>query len=160
VRRVGLIVVVCVVAGCAAAARDTGSADTTRESVKACAADNDPLTVARSFVVAAEAGDQAAIERCMYPAEPLGSDLIAIVASGGWLLDQVRAVQKNSALKVGPNTVGFDFTQPPQPRGTVVDSDGQSHSLGPDHQSGLQIAVTLEPDGLRYVTDVLAYASS
>lgn len=182
--RVGLMVLVCVSAGCTSGAHDASSAVTSRPSVlpaatssnatsavtvtsaptptttKACSADNDPLTAAKTFVVAAETGDQATIARCTYPAARLSSDLIAVVASGGWTLDQVRPVQKDSTLKVGPNAVGFDFPQPPQSRGMVIDSDGQSHSLGPDHQSGLQIAVTLEPDGLRYVTDVLVYASS
>ena len=116
--------------------------------------------MAKTFVVAAEAGDQVTIERCTYPSARLSLDLIAIAASGGLLLDQVRPVQKNSLLKVGPIGVGFDFPGPPQSRGTLVDSGGQSHSLGPEYQSGVQIAVTLESDGLRYVTDVLVYASS
>jgi len=174
----------CVCAGCTSGAQDSRSAVTAaRTSVsaasssdatsaaavnssprqrrtEACSADNDALAVAKTFIVAAESGDQATIARCTYPAARLSSDLIAIVASGGFMLDHVRAVQDTSALKVGPNGVGFDFPQPPQPQGTFVDSDGQSHPLGPDHQSGVLIAVTLEPDGLRYVTDVLAYASS
>jgi hypothetical protein len=168
-RHVGVIVVVCVCIGCIPTARDSSNAvSTSRASVvatpaatvaEACSADNDPLTVAKTFVVAAETGDEVTIARCTYPASPLSSDLIAIVASGGWLLDHAGPVQANSKLKVGPAGAGFDFPAPPQSRGTYIDGQGQSVSLGPDFASGVQIAVTLEPDGRRYVTDVLGYAS-
>ena len=114
---------------------------------------------ARTFVVAAETGDQATIARCTYSEAPLRPELISIVASGGWLLDQSRPVRENSSLRLGPAAVGFDFPLPPQPRGTYIDGDGESVSLGAPFQGGLMIAVTLEPDGLRYVTDVLGYGS-
>ncbi len=128
-------------------------------SADACAADNDPLTIARTFIVAAETGDQPTIARCTYPEAPLSPDLISIVASGGWLLDQARPVRENSSLRLGATAVGFDFPLPPQPRGTYIDGDGESVSLGAPYQGGLMIAVTLERDGLRYVTDVLGYGS-
>lgn len=133
--------------------------DPTGPSTKACVLDNDPLNVAKTFILAAETSDQATIARCTYPAAGLSSDLVAIAASGGWMFDHVRPVQRTSKLKVGPDSVGFDFPAPPQSRGTFIDSAGQSQSLGADFQSGVQIAVTLEPDGLRYVTDILGYAS-
>lgn len=180
--RVGWVILVCVCAGCSSAGPDSGSAVTTTLSARpastssdatsaapttgplasstaACSADNDPLAVAKTFIVAAETNDQATITRCTYPAARLSSDLIEIVASGELILDQVRPIQENSLLKVGPDGVGFDFPAPPQSRGTFVGLDGQPQSAGPDHQGGVQIAVTLEPDGLRYVTDVLGYAS-
>jgi hypothetical protein len=180
--RFGLMILMCVCAGCSSTARDLGTDATTLVSVVpatappeaspvvpatdpsepstgACSPDNDPLSVAKTFILAAETSDQATIARCIYPAAGLGSDLIAIAASGGWMLDQVRPVQRNSKLKVGPDSVGFDFPAPPQSRGTFIDSAGQSQALGPDFQSGVQIAVTLEPNGLRYVTDILGYAS-
>lgn len=96
--------------------------------------------------------------RCTYPEAPLSPDLISIVASGGWLLDQAQPVRENSSLRLGRMAVGFDFPLPPQPRGTYIDGDGESVSLGPPYQGGLLIAVTLEP-GLRYVTDILGYGS-
>lgn len=177
-RRVGLMVLLLACAGCTSTAGDTAGAVTTPHvspsdqtvttprtrplptSIPgACSADNDPLAVAKTFIVAAESDDQATIARCTYPATRLSPDLISIVASGGWLLDQVRAVPENASLRLVPGAVGFDFPEPPQPRGTYIDGQGQSVSLGPDYQSGLLIAVTLEPDGLRYVTDLLAYGS-
>lgn len=163
---------------CTSGAAGTGSAVTTSPAARppnsseavsaasgspvppgACAADNDPLTVAKTFVVAAEAGDQVTIARCTYPTAPLGADLVSIAASGGLLLDQVQPVRENSRLKVGPNTVGFEFSYPPQPRNTIIGPDGQPRSAGDDYQSGVAIAVTLEPDGRRYVTDILGFAS-
>ena len=131
--RVSLIVLMCVCAGCNARAHDAGSSVTTRPSVlpavtsstattavtetsapvppmsEACAANNDPLAVATTFVVAAEAGDQTTITHCTFPGAPLSSDLIAAVASGEWILDQVRPVRSDSVLKLGSNAVGFDF---------------------------------------------------
>ena len=177
-RGVGVIILLCTCTGCSSTARDTEAVLATpaansldrservpvtgplsTSSTQACSTNNDSLTVAKMFVVAAESGDQATIARCTYPAARLASDLISIVASGGWLLDQVRRVPKNSSLRLGPGAVGFDFPAPPQSRGTYIDGQGQSVSLGPDYQSGVMIAVTLEPDGLRYVTDVLGYGS-
>lgn len=177
-RRVGLIILLCVCTSCTSTARDTDGALTTPptnsldstetapvsrplpiSTTEACSANNDPLAIAKTFVVAAESGDQATIARCTYPAARLKPDLISIVAAGGWLLDQARPVPENSSLRLGPGAVGFAFPNPPQSRGTYIDGQGQSVSLGPDYQSGVMIAVTLEPDGLRYVTDVLAYGS-
>jgi hypothetical protein len=178
-RRVCLIILLCVGTGCTSTAHDSDGAVTTApansldrtetvaatrqlpvSTAEACSTDNDALAVAKTFIVAAESGDQTTIVRCTYSVSPLNPDLISIVASGGWLLDQVRPVPGNSSLRLGPGAVGFAFPNSPQSRGTYIDGQGQSVSFGPDYQSGVMIAVTLEPDGLRYVTDVLGYGSA
>ncbi|MCU1396643.1 MAG: hypothetical protein JWM34_5071 [Ilumatobacteraceae bacterium] len=41
----------------------------------------------------------------------------------------------------------------------MTGGDGQPISLGPDLEGGMQIAVTKEPDGRWYVTDLLFYTS-
>jgi hypothetical protein len=175
--RIGLLIVALMCVSCSSETSGTESAATTPSpstapssstastiataplATDACAADNDPLTVAKTFIVAAETGDEATIARCIYPTAPLSADLISIVASGGFLLDQVQPARPESLLKVGPSAVGFDFPLPPQPRGTILDADGQPRSAGDDYASGVLIAVTLEPNGLRYVTDILGYSS-
>ena len=89
----------------------------------------------------------------------MSSSDISTAATGGWLLDQVLPLQKNAVLPLRPNSVGYNFPSPPASRGTVVDSSGASRSLGPDHQGGIDVAVTRESDGRYYVTALLSYSS-
>lgn len=124
-----------------------------------CDATNDPLAVAKAFLVAAEADDQQALAHCASRRTPLTPNDISVAASGGWLLDHERPIQENAVLPLGPTSIGYNFSSPPVPRGTYVDSGGVSRRIEPDYQGGIDVAVTKESDGLYYVTAVLGYIS-
>ena len=122
----------------------------------ACMSTDDALITAKKFVRAAEAHDTAGIVRCTYSAALLDRGNISEVEYGGWLLDQVGSVRTDTNLKMGPDTVGFDFPHRLQQR-SFIDANGQPMTV--DLQSGIQIAVTKEPDGRWYVTDILGYVN-
>ena len=138
--------------GCTSAAKSSSSPNQ-------CAPTNDPLAVAKAFLVAAEAHDQTALSHCTSRRTPLSSSDISTASIGPWLLDRVQPLQQGVGLQLGPTAIGYNFPSPPFSRGTVVDSGGVSHPLGPDYQGGIFVAVTRESDGRYYVTAVLGYTS-
>ena len=131
----------------------------TSTTTNQCAATNDPLAVARAFLVAAEEDDQEALSHCTSRRSPLTPSDVSIAAAGGWRIDEVQPIQENAVLPLGPTSIGYNFPSPPVSRGTFVDSGGVSRPNGPDYQGGIDVAVTREPDGLYYVTALLGYSS-
>ena len=114
----------------------------------ACGDVNESIEVAKTFVRAVEADDVAAFRSCEYPGTVLREDLFRDSPFGGWRLDEVT-VQ--------------DYYLPPPPSNAVVyrvPAPDSPNEFGPPHQNGLNITISLEPDGLYYVTDLRLYTST
>ena len=141
------VLVALVMAACVGCAPDD-SASHPQPHV-ACGDVNQSIEIAKTFVRLVEAGDVAGYQSCEYPGTMLLEDLFRDVPEGGWRLDEVT-VQT--------------YYLPPPPSNAVVyrvpAPDSPNDFGGPPHQSGLNITITLEPDGLYYVTDLRMYASS
>ena len=114
----------------------------------ACGDVNESIEVAKTFVRAVEADDVAGFRGCEYPGTVLREDLFRDAPFGGWRLDEV--------------TIQTGYLPPPPSNAIVyrVPAPDSPNDFGPPHQSGLNIIVSLEPDGLYYVTDLRLYTST
>ena len=139
---VALVMTACV--GCS-----SSDATTHPQPLAACGGINQSLEIAKTFVRLVEAGDVAGYRRCEYPGTLLIEDLLGDVPDGGWRHDAVT-VQTYYLPQPPSNAIVYRVPAP----------DSPNEFGGRPHQSGLNIMVSLQPDGLYYVTDLRLYAST
>lgn len=127
----------------------SNSATTNSSPPAARAGVNDPAAVAKTFVKAVEANDTVAYERCEYPGIQVNEDLVR--GSGALLLGDLSIETRHLQPPTASNAMVY--------RIPALDVPGDTIRRNP-HQSGINVMVTLEPDGMYYVTELRVYAST
>jgi hypothetical protein len=121
------------------------SSTTTAATAEPCS--TSPLAVAKAFVEAVQANDQAAYLRCESDTNPPAIDRIGNLRSFGTLL--MDKATTTSQAGDAPGSVEVDVPSPRKPRPEQ-----------PDQIAGVIISLTGTDAGGYFVTDVVVYAST